>query len=40
MTKQQYIYSYDLIYKAEKQTFETNDSFEVMQQGFLHTAKF
>jgi len=31
MTKQQYIYGYDLIYKAEKKTFETIDSFKVMQ---------
>ena len=31
MTMQKYIYNYDLITKAEKKTFETINSFEVMQ---------
>ena len=40
MTKQQYIYHYDLIYKAEKKTFETNDSFKIMKKAAKACYKF
>ena len=32
MFEQQYIYNHDLVYKAEKKTFEKIDSFRIMQR--------